>query len=59
MVVVIVVLGGKMVLFGPARVLAVDKLTEVESQVAAVVWFARWRIFEKSGGLFATVYHIV
>ena len=34
-------LGGKMVLLlGPARVLAVEQPTEVESQVAAVVWFA-------------------
>ena len=33
-------LGGKMVLFGPARVLAVEQPTEVESQVAAVVWLA-------------------
>ena len=31
-------LGGKMVLLGPARVLAVEQPTEVESQVAAVVW---------------------
>ena len=31
-------LGGKMVLFGPARVLAVKQPTKVESQVAAVVW---------------------
>ena len=27
-----------MVLFGPARVSAVEQPTEVESQVAAVVW---------------------
>ena len=33
-------LGGKMVLLGPARVLAVEQPTEVESQVAAVVWLA-------------------
>ena len=33
-------LGGKMVLLGPARVLAVEQTTEVESQVAAVVWLA-------------------
>ena len=33
-------LGGKMVLPGPARVLAVEQPTEVESQVAAVVWLA-------------------
>ena len=33
-------LGGKMVLIGPARVLAVEQPTEVESQVAAVVWLA-------------------
>ena len=33
-------LGGKMVLLGPARVLAVEQPTEVESQVAAVVWSA-------------------
>ena len=33
-------LGGKMVLHGPARVLAVEQPTEVESQVAAVVWLA-------------------
>ena len=33
-------LGGKMVLLGPARVLAFDQQTEVESQVAAVVWLA-------------------
>ena len=29
-----------MVLLGPARVLAVEQPTEVESQVAAVVWLA-------------------
>ena len=33
-------LGGKMVLLGPARVLAVEQPTEVESQVAAVVCLA-------------------
>ena len=33
-------LGRKMVLLGPARVLAVEQPTEVESQVAAVVWLA-------------------
>ena len=33
-------LGGKMVLLGPARVVAVEQPTEVESQVAAVVWLA-------------------
>ena len=33
-------LGGKMALLGPARVLAVEQPTEVESQVAAVVWLA-------------------
>ena len=33
-------LGGKMVLLGPARVLAVEQPTEVESQLAAVVWLA-------------------
>ena len=33
-------LGGKMVLLGPARVLAVEQPTEVASQVAAVVWLA-------------------
>ena len=33
-------LGAKMVVFGPARVLAVEQPTEVESQVAAVVWLA-------------------
>ena len=33
-------LGGKMVLLGPARVLAVEQPTEVESQVAAVAWLA-------------------
>ena len=33
-------LGGKMILLGPARVLAVEQPTEVESQVAAVVWLA-------------------
>ena len=33
-------LGGKMVLLGPARVLAVEQPTEVESQVTAVVWLA-------------------
>ena len=33
-------LGGKMVLRGPTRVLAVEQPTEVESQVAAVVWLA-------------------
>ena len=33
-------LGGKMVLFDLARVLAAEQPTEVESQVAAVVWFA-------------------
>ena len=33
-------LGGQMVFLGPARVLAVEKPTEVESQVAAVVWLA-------------------
>ena len=32
--------GGKMVLLGLGRVLAVEQLTEVESQVAAVVWLA-------------------
>ena len=31
---------GKMVLLGLARVLAVGQPTEVESQVAAVVWLA-------------------
>ena len=31
-------LRGKMLLLGPARVLAVEQPTEVESQVAAVVW---------------------
>ena len=30
--------GGKMVLLGPARVFAIAQPTEVESQVAAVVW---------------------
>ena len=34
-------LGGKMVLLGLARVLAVEQPTEVESQVAAVVRLAR------------------
>ena len=33
-------LGGKMVLLGPARVSAVEQPTEVESQVAGVVWLA-------------------
>ena len=33
-------LGGKMVLLGPARILAVEQPKEVESQVAAVVWLA-------------------
>ena len=33
-------LGGKIVLLGPATVLAVEQPTEVESQVAAVVWLA-------------------
>ena len=33
-------LGGKMFLLGPARVSAVEQPTEVESQVAAVVWLA-------------------
>ena len=33
-------LGGKTTLLGPARVLAVEQPTEVESQVAAVVWLA-------------------
>ena len=33
-------LGGKMVLLGPSRVFAVEQPTEVESQVAAVVWLA-------------------
>ena len=33
-------LGGKLVLLGPPRVLAVEQPTEVESQVAAVVWLA-------------------
>ena len=33
-------LGGKIVLLGPARVFAVEQPTEVESQVAAVVWLA-------------------
>ena len=33
-------LGRKTVLLGPARVLAVEQPTEVESQVAAVVWLA-------------------
>ena len=33
-------LGGKMVLLGPARVLTVEQPTDVESQVAAVVWLA-------------------
>ena len=33
-------LGGKMILLGAARVLAVEQPTEVESQVAAVVWLA-------------------
>ena len=32
--------GGKMVLLGPARVLAVERPTEVESQIAALVWLA-------------------
>ena len=34
-------LGGKMILLGPAGVLAVEQPTEVESQVAAVVWLAQ------------------
>ena len=38
-----------MVLLGPARVLAVEQPTEVESQVAAIVWLAL-------GGLFITGY---
>ena len=33
-------LGGKMVLLGPAKELAVEQSTEVESQVASVVWLA-------------------
>ena len=33
-------LGGKMVLLGLARVLAVEQPTEVESQVAAIMWLA-------------------
>ena len=33
-------LGGKVVLLGPTRVLAVEQPTEVESPVAAVVWLA-------------------
>ena len=33
-------LGGKMVLFGPARVLAIEQPTEVEPQVAQIVWLA-------------------
>ena len=33
-------LGGKMVLLRPARVLAVEQPTEVELEVAAVVWLA-------------------
>ena len=33
-------LGSKMVLLGPARVLAIEQPTEVESQVAEVVWLA-------------------
>ena len=36
-------LGGKMVLLGPARVLAVEQPTDVESPVAAVVWLAHGR----------------
>ena len=36
-------LGGKMVLLGPARGLAVEQPTEVESQVATVVWLAHGR----------------
>ena len=36
-------LGGKMVLLSPARVLVVEQPTEVESQVAAVVWVAHGR----------------
>ena len=57
-------LGGKMVLLGPARVLAVEQPTEVESQVAAVVVAGTWRFFDMSssgalGGLFVTGYTIV
>ena len=39
---------GKMVPLGLTRVLAVEQPTEVESRVAAVVWLAHGRIFEKS-----------
>ena len=57
-------LGGKMVLLGLARVLAVEQPTEVESQAAAVVWLAHGGFFDKSssgafGGLFITGYLIV
>ena len=57
-------LDGKMVLFGPARVLAVEQPTEVESQVAAVVWLAHGGSLiraapEHSGSLLTAGYHIV
>ena len=47
--------------FSFARVLAVEQPTDVESQVATVVWVSPWRIFDKSGseapgGPFATGY---
>ena len=42
-------LGGKMVLLGPARVLAVEQPTEVESQVAAVVWLAHGGSLMRAG----------
>ena len=50
-------LGGKMVLFGPARVLAVEQQKEVESQVAAVARLAHGGSL--LGGLFITGYLIV
>ena len=50
-------LGGKMVLLGPARVLAVEQPTEVESQVAAVARLAHGGSL--LGGLFITGYLIV
>ena len=50
-------LGGKMVLLGPARVLAVEQPTEVESQVAAVVWlFPDESSSGACGGLFIIGY---
>ena len=51
---------GKMVLLGLARVFAVEQPTEVESQVAAVVWLAHGgSLIRALGELSITGYLIV